>query len=270
MRERFEHILRWLYLTSNATYLSEKKNPGFNLIEKTRWLLETLGKNFRSYLNPGPYVCVDELMFAYNGRYCGFKQYMPAKPIKHGLKLWALCCFETKYVFKLEVCVDASGEEPPELGEVSLGSGYSVVSRLCAGLDWKFYWVACDNYFTCPVLFETLYNQGIYAIGTALGNLRGFPNSLRMGAKNNEKRFTSRCIVTNSYLQYIGVIAKAYSDSYQRPWTLMRRTVQSQDMFHLEKSVPYRAPLINWHIWKTCVELMYMIKCEGPIQLGLR
>lgn len=144
--------------------------------------------NFKEHLNLGPYVCVDESMVTYNGRYCGFKQYMPGKPIKHGIKLWALCCSDTKYVLKLEVYVGVTGEEPPEVGEVTRGSGYGVVSRLTEGLDHKFYSVACDNFFTSPHLFESLYGRGIYAVGTVRGYQKGYPNSLRMG--DNEARGT--------------------------------------------------------------------------------
>lgn len=129
-RDRFEHILRCLHLTSNATYVTKKSDPQFDPIGKTRWLIETLAENFQNYLNPGPYVSVDESMVAYNGRYCGFKQYMLARPIKHGIKIWALYCSTTKYVLKLEVYIGANGEEPPEQGEYSLDLGYSVVSRL--------------------------------------------------------------------------------------------------------------------------------------------
>lgn len=182
-RDRFEHILRCLHLTTNVDCVTLKTDPLFDPIQKTRWLLETLVANFQEHLNPSPYVCVDESMVAYNGRYCGFKQYMPAKPVKHGIKLWALCCSATKYVLKLEVYVGAASEEHVEVGEFSLGSGFSVVSRLSEGLDHQFYTIACDNYFTSPALFEHLYHRGIYAVGTVRGYRKGYPNSLRMGDK---------------------------------------------------------------------------------------
>lgn len=74
-------------------------------------------------------------MDANNGGYHRLKQYMRANPIKHGIKLWALCCFVTKYVLKFEVYVGVSEELPLQPGEVNLGLGYGVVSRLLAKLD---------------------------------------------------------------------------------------------------------------------------------------
>ncbi|XP_057673429.1 piggyBac transposable element-derived protein 4-like [Corythoichthys intestinalis] len=44
----------------------------------------------------GREVCVDEQLISFRGR-CSFRQYMPSKPGKYGLKIWALCDVETAY-----------------------------------------------------------------------------------------------------------------------------------------------------------------------------
>jgi len=79
-------------------------------------------------------VTVDEYMVAYNGRFCSFKQYLPAKPITHGIKIWAMACSVTSYVYKLEVYV---GKDNTVLGEATttyIGMAGGVVARLTKGL----------------------------------------------------------------------------------------------------------------------------------------
>ena len=51
----------------------------------------------------GERVCVDESMIKYMGKYVTFVQYMPAKPIKHGIKVYALCCAFTGYLYGFEI-----------------------------------------------------------------------------------------------------------------------------------------------------------------------
>jgi hypothetical protein len=53
-------------------------------------------------------------MIAYNGRFCGFKQYLPAKPITHGIKVFVMCCAATHYILNWEVYVD-TGVNPATL-----------------------------------------------------------------------------------------------------------------------------------------------------------
>ena len=42
-------------------------------------------------------------MIKYMGRFVSFVQYMPAKPIKHGIKVYALCCSSTGYLYLFEI-----------------------------------------------------------------------------------------------------------------------------------------------------------------------
>ncbi len=40
----------------------------------------------------GRHVTIDESMIKYCGRAVAFVQYVPAKPIKHGIKFFCVCC----------------------------------------------------------------------------------------------------------------------------------------------------------------------------------
>ena len=54
-----------------------------------------------------PKICIDESMILYKGRAIGFGQYMPAKPIKHGIKVFVLCCAVTGFLLSFEVYTGA-------------------------------------------------------------------------------------------------------------------------------------------------------------------
>ncbi|XP_053968719.1 piggyBac transposable element-derived protein 4-like [Anastrepha ludens] len=51
--------------------------------------------------NPTENVTIDEQLVAFRGR-CPFRQYIPAKPAKYGIKFWVLCDSTTSYVWNIQ------------------------------------------------------------------------------------------------------------------------------------------------------------------------
>jgi hypothetical protein len=188
-RVRFEYILRCTHLVNKEAYVTEKNAPGWDPVGKIRWLLDALTKNYQRLWNPSPFLTVDECMISYNGRFCSFKQYLPLKPISHGIKMWALADSVTKVILKLEVYVGKEGERQLGVPIHPLGAGGGVVTRMTQGYEHKWYTITVDNYFTSVQLFENLLSRGIYAVGTTRYIRRGFPVSLK-GDKRGEKRGT--------------------------------------------------------------------------------
>lgn len=165
-------------MVDNDAIQHDLQGLGFDQLVKTRWLIETLTSNFRDYYHPGEYICVAEMIVPYSGRYCKIKQYMKAKPTLW-IKVWALCCSVSKYVYNLEVYL---GKED-ERAERMVGTGYGVVMRLVVGLDYLWHTVVCDNLFSSPRLFEDLLARGFYAVGSARKGRKGFLTSLNVGDK---------------------------------------------------------------------------------------
>ena len=52
--------------------------------------------------NPGPEVTVDELLVPFP-RKCPFRQYMPSKPGKYGINIWAACDAKNSYAWNLQI-----------------------------------------------------------------------------------------------------------------------------------------------------------------------
>ena len=182
-RKRFLYILQCLHIAGKDSLKYDKADPRYDPIAQVRWLLDALVRNFQSLWNASPYLCVDESMVPYNGRYCSFKQYLPLKPITHGIKVWCLCCSVSKYVLNLEVYVGAANEAIAGLPQHACGAGAGVVTRLTNGWEGQWYTVVMDNYFTSPMLFEDLLRRGFYAVGTARQGRVGFPTSLKVPEK---------------------------------------------------------------------------------------
>ena len=55
-------------------------------------------------------MVVDESMIKYMGRAIAWVQYMPRKPIKHGIKVFALCCSYSGFLCGFEIYTGKSSE----------------------------------------------------------------------------------------------------------------------------------------------------------------
>ena len=69
---------------------------------KFRDVLDAFKKKIREGLIPGSRLCVDEQLYAYKGR-CSFKQFMPTKPNKYGIKFWLFVCVISGYLFDADI-----------------------------------------------------------------------------------------------------------------------------------------------------------------------
>ncbi|XP_070400505.1 piggyBac transposable element-derived protein 4-like [Nothobranchius furzeri] len=75
--------------------------------------------------NPGEDVCVDEQLVGFRGR-CNFKQYMPSKPAKYGIKLWVVCDVATSYAWGIIPYLGKTTRDAP----AERGQGKRVVLEL--------------------------------------------------------------------------------------------------------------------------------------------
>ena len=83
-------------------------------------------KGMRKAWVAGQHVTIDESMIHYMGRAISYVQYMPTKPIKHGIKFFALCCALSAVILAFKVYV---GKE-----DDSDGSAAAVCDELCESL----------------------------------------------------------------------------------------------------------------------------------------
>ncbi|KAB0804247.1 hypothetical protein PPYR_01217 [Photinus pyralis] len=119
-----------------------------------RDLFEEFVENCKGNYSLSHSVTIDEKLEAFRGR-CSFRQYIPSKPSKYGIKIFALCDARMYYTANLEVYVGTQPEGPYSTNNSAL----SVVERLCKPIRGTGRNLTMDNWFTSLELAESLLKQ---------------------------------------------------------------------------------------------------------------
>jgi Transposase IS4 len=98
-RTRFQRILRVIRF-DNAGARREKRST--DKLQPIRECFEMWNDHLQDGFIPGWSMTVDEQLVTYRGR-CPFRQYIPSKPGRYGIKFWAICDSVTSYAWKLEI-----------------------------------------------------------------------------------------------------------------------------------------------------------------------
>ena len=100
-RERFEALNRYLHL-NDSDQMPGRDYPEYDPLYKIRPLIDMCLQSFRDRYVPGQDLSVDEGMIKYKGRLY-FRQYMPKKPVKFGIKVWMAADAKTGYVCNYDI-----------------------------------------------------------------------------------------------------------------------------------------------------------------------
>jgi hypothetical protein len=154
-RAGFTFIRRYLHFADNNT--SKKKGePGYDTLCKVRGIMEQMMKSMLNAWTAGKRVTIDESMIKYMGRAMSFMiQYMPRKPIKHGIKVFACCCAATSVLLSFEVYL---GKENGTMES----SAKDIVERLILSAHLtkhKGRILYTDNWYTSVKLAKALYEK---------------------------------------------------------------------------------------------------------------
>jgi len=152
-----------------------RSDPNYDKLWKIRPLITALEKNCRELYSPHPQLSVDESMIGTKCR-LSFIQYMPAKPVKWGVKVWVLCDSVNGYICTFDVY---TGKDTSGSTVHAHGLAYSIVMKLVKSYLKKGHIVYTDNYYSSPQLFEDLWKEGTYASGTVRTNRKHFPDFLK-------------------------------------------------------------------------------------------
>lgn len=165
--EKFKLISKVLRFDDKQTRQRRRETDKFAAIRELwdKWV-EILPMLY----NPEMYVTVDEQLVAFRGK-CPFRQYMPSKPAKYGIKFWLLCDNATSYVWNIQPYL---GKNPGSASEKN--QGLRVVNDLVQGL--KGHNVTCDNFFTSYDLGQLLLKKKLTMIGTIRKNKTTIPPQL--------------------------------------------------------------------------------------------
>ena len=92
--------LIWRYLHLHNRQDPPPQTP--DRLLKVRWFIDFLNDKFAVHYTPFGDVTIDESMVRFKGR-LAFRQYLPAKPIKWGFKIWTLAESFTGYMLKFQI-----------------------------------------------------------------------------------------------------------------------------------------------------------------------
>ena len=171
-RKRFQLLNTFLHLSDNEQRVIQGQ-PWYNPLFKIRALLDIVEPTYAQYYSPGRELSVDESMIKFKGRVF-FKQYMPAKPTKWGVKQFVVSDAKTGFALRHMIY---TGKECFQRDSSPLSE--QVVLELLQGYENKGHVVYTDNYYSSPALFAKLQERGIGACGAVNPNRKNMPAELK-------------------------------------------------------------------------------------------
>lgn len=98
----YEFMQGYIHFINNDKK-KEVLQPGYDRLFKLKTILELMMSGMQKCWTVGERITIDESMIRYIGRAITFVQYLPAKHIKHGIKVFAACCAYTGVLLAFRV-----------------------------------------------------------------------------------------------------------------------------------------------------------------------
>ena len=166
-RRRYEKLCQFVHCSLAA------EEDRTDKLTKVRPLITLYQENFRRTWQD---LAVDEAMIEFDGR-LAWKQYMPKKPVKWGIKLWCLCEATSGYCLAFTVYTGVEAG----VDAVTHDLGYRVVMKLKENYLHQNRHVYADNYFTSVSLAKDLLAEDTYLCGTTRAHRREYPKQAGIG-----------------------------------------------------------------------------------------
>ncbi|XP_024002130.1 piggyBac transposable element-derived protein 4 [Salvelinus sp. IW2-2015] len=165
-QDRFLVLLRCLHFVNNAT--ANLNDP----LHKIRNVLTSLTSAFGQVFMPYKDLCIDEYLMLWKGR-LAFRQYIPSKRHRFGVKFFFLCDVKTGFVQDIIVYTGSTTDVQHYEG---LGVSGSVVMTMLAPHLGRGHTLYVDNWYSSPTLFQHLFSNSTGACGTVQSNRKGMPS----------------------------------------------------------------------------------------------
>lgn len=175
--KRFKSLLRFIRFDDKGTRSERRTN---DKLAPIRVIWEKVNNNLKKHYLPGENITVDEQLVPFRGR-CPFRQYMPSKPDKYGMKIWWACDSETYYPLNGIPYIGKEGNQ------IAKGLATQVVEQLVQPYYNTNRNVTFDNYFTDLSLAKTLLTNGLTSVGTVRKNKRFIPTEFLPNRKREEQ-----------------------------------------------------------------------------------
>lgn len=165
--KRFKFLLRCMRFDDRDTRIARKAE---DRLAPIREIFTEFVNNCQKNYSLGEYTTIDEMLAGFRGR-CGFRQYIPSKPNKYGIKIYALVDAKMYYSHGLEIY---AGKQPDGPYNIS-NKPTDVVRRLTACISGSGRNITADNWFTDIDLVQELKEKKLSYVGTLKRNKRQLP-----------------------------------------------------------------------------------------------
>ena len=152
--DAYEFLRRNLHFADNYMHQPEG-SEGYDPLFKVRYPLDIIGKGLHKIWTAGQHITINKSMIRYCGRAVSFAQYMPAKPIKHGIKVFCVCCAFSGIML---ACEDYCGRKNKKAD----GTSVQVCDRLMKEAELTRSHgctLYTDNYYTSVTLAKHLFEK---------------------------------------------------------------------------------------------------------------
>ncbi len=169
-RERFRFILRSLRFDDERTRNDRKV---LDKLAAVRTVFDMFKTNCVNNFEPSDFMTVDEMLEAFRGQ-CHFRQYLPRKPARYGIKIHTCCDVKNSYIYNLEVYV---GQQPPGIFRQS-NRPEDIILRLVepiANQTGRARVITTDNWYTSLNLAQELHLRNLNLLGTVRKNRTFIP-----------------------------------------------------------------------------------------------
>ncbi|XP_032690081.1 piggyBac transposable element-derived protein 4-like [Odontomachus brunneus] len=163
-RDRYLQILRNLHFHNNEEITNHP-------LEKIKPIIDHLQNKFSGTLIPGKNLCIDESLLLWKGR-LRFKQYIPLKRNRFGIKLFMIVDCETGFILGFIVYTGAD----TDYEKFGLGITGDIVAHFLQPYFYKGHVIYIDNWYTSPMLADFLHDHDTGICGTVKANRKGMPN----------------------------------------------------------------------------------------------
>lgn len=172
--QRYSLLMKFLHFENSETFdANVHPNPKLRKIYDVH---QKLNRNFQTVYQPEQEISIDESLLGYKGL-LGWKQYIPTKRARFGIKMYQLCESKTGYIWNSLIY---TGKGTVFNDKYTIyGLSVKAVMTLIHDLLGCGYTLTTDNFYTCPELAELLIKQKTDLYGTMRANRRGLPQVIR-------------------------------------------------------------------------------------------
>ncbi|XP_077301051.1 piggyBac transposable element-derived protein 4 [Arctopsyche grandis] len=171
--KRFLFITRCLRFDDKNTRVERRK---VDKLAAIRELFQAFVNNCKSSFNLSGYTTIDEMLHPFRGR-CSFIQYIPSKPAKYGLKMFALCDAKSFYTSNLEIYCGIQPAGP----FAASNTPTDIVKRLVTPIENSNRNLTTDNWYTSVPLADYLLTKKITVLGPIKKNKVEIPKEFLPG-----------------------------------------------------------------------------------------